>query len=138
MALDVETLAVVNLSVQVSLIIVVFIAAFMARKSDFKKHCTIMRVLLPLQIISIAGVMLPSMLGYLENEQPGIFFNIEMLIHHTLGLAVVALWVYVNLALRGVIKMWGRLVLAMRLAFALWVLTFLIGLHLYLLIWVWP
>ncbi len=136
MALDVETLAVVNLSVQVSLIIVVFIAAFMARKSDFKKHCTIMRVLLPLQIISIAGVMLPSLLGYLENEQPGIFFNIEVLIHHTLGLVVVALWVYVNLALRGVIKMWGRLVVAMRLAFALWVLTFLIGLHLYLVIWV--
>ena len=138
MALDVETLAVVNLSVQVSLIIVVFIAAFMARKSDFKKHCTIMRVLLPLQIISIAGVMLPSMLGYIKNEQPGIFFNIEMLIHHAFGLAVVALWVYVNLALRGVMKMWGRLVVAMRLAFALWVLTFLIGLHLYLLIWVWP
>ena len=136
MALDVETLAVVNLSVQVSLIIVVFIAAIMARKSDFKKHCTIMRVLLPLQIISIAGVMLPSLLGYLENEQPGIFFNIEVLIHHTLGLVVVALWVYVNLALRGVIKMWGRLVVAMRLAFALWVLTFLIGLHLYLVIWV--
>ncbi len=136
MALDVETLAVANLSVQVSLIIVVFIAAFMARKSDFKRHCTIMRVLLPLQIISIAGVMLPSLLGYLENEQPGIFFNIEMLIHHTLGLAVVALWVYVNLVLTGVMMMWGRLVVAMRLAFALWVLTFLIGLHLYLVIWV--
>ncbi len=136
MALDIKTLVVVNLSVQVSLMIVVFIAAFMARKSDFKKHCTIMRVLLPLQIISIAVVMLPSLLGYLENEQPGIFFNIEMLIHHTLGLAVVALWVYVNLVLRGVMKMWGRLVVAMRLAFASWVLTFLIGLHLYLVIWV--
>ena len=136
MDLDIKTLVVVNLSVQVSLMIAVFIAAFMARKSDFKKHCTIMRVLLPLQIISIAGVMLPSMLGYLENEQPGTFFNIEVLIHHTLGLAVVALWVYVNLALRGVMKMWGRLVVAMRLAFALWALTFLIGLHLYLVIWV--
>lgn len=136
MDLDIKTLAVANLSVQVSLIIVVFIAAFMARKSAFKKHCTIMRVLLPLQIISIVGVMLPSMLGYLENERPAVLFNIEMLIHHTLGLAVVALWVYVNLALRGVIKTWGRMVIAMRLAFALWVLTFLIGLHLYLVIWI--
>lgn len=135
MVLDIKTLAVANLSVQVALIIVVFIAAFIARKSDFKKHCTIMRVLLPLQIISIVGVMLPSMLGYLENEQPAILFNIEVLIHHTLGLAVVALWVYVNLALRGVIKTWGRMVIAMRMAFTLWVLTFLIGLHLYLVIW---
>ena len=125
MASDIKTLAAANPSVQVLLITVVFIAAFMARKSGFEKHCTIMRVLLPPQIISIAGAMLPLMPGYLENEQSGILFNTEMLIHHTFGLAVVALWVYVNLALRGVIKMWGRLVIAMRLAFALWVLTFL-------------
>ncbi len=137
MALDVKTLAGANLTVQLLLIMTVFVAAYLAkRRRAFGKHCTIMRVAVPLQVIAIAGVMLPSMLGYIKNEQPGALFSIEMLIHHTLGVVVVALWVYINLVFVGVIKMRHRLVVAMRLAFASWVLTLLMGLHLYVLIWI--
>ncbi|MFQ5924952.1 MAG: hypothetical protein ACE5IE_03045 [Dehalococcoidia bacterium] len=136
MPLEMKTLAVANLTVQLLLIMTVFAAAYLAkRRRAFGKHCTIMRVAVPLQIIVIAGVMLPSMLGYIKNEQAGALFSIEMLIHHSLGLVVVALWVYINLVFVGVIKMRGRPVVAMRVAFASWVLTLFLGLHLYVLIW---
>ena len=75
------------------------------------------------------------MLGYIKNEQPGALFSAEMLIHHTLGLVVIVLWVYINLVFAGVIKRRRRLVLAMRLAFASWVLAFFMGVHMYALIW---
>jgi putative membrane protein len=80
--------------------------------------------------------MLPSMLGYIENEQPDTLLNIEILAHHGIGVAVVLLWIYVNLVFMEVIKMRSRLVMAMRLALVLWALAFIMGLHLYALIWI--
>lgn len=134
MAFDVKTLVAVNLAVQLLLIIAVFIAAYLAKKRRaFGKHCTIMRVIVPIQIIAIASVMLPSMLGYIGSQPLGTLFNIEILIHHGLGLAVVALWIYINLVFMGVLRIRGRHVVAMRLAFTFWVLSFLMGLHIYVL-----
>jgi putative membrane protein len=72
-------------------------AVFLAKKRNLGKHCIVMRVSVLLQIIAIAVVMLPSMLGYIENVQRDIFFNIEMLVHHTLGLIVIAIWIFINL-----------------------------------------
>jgi hypothetical protein len=95
-----------------------------------------MMVAVPVQIIAIAGIMLPSMLGYVRYGQPSDFFNIEIWIHHILGLAVIALWIYINLVFRRIIKIRSRLVIPMRLAFALWVIVLVMGLHLYVLIWV--
>lgn len=137
MAFNVETLAVANLIAQLLLIIAVFVAVYLAkRRRALSKHCIIMRVAVPLQIITIAGVMLPSMLGYIKNESLGALFSTEILIHHTLGLVVVALWVYINLVFVGIMnKGRRRIVVAMRLAFISWVLTFLLGLHMYVLIW---
>jgi putative membrane protein len=136
MAFDVRLLAFINLAVQLLLIITISIAAYLAKKKQLKTHCTIMRVAVPIQITAILGVMLPSMLGYIENEQPDTLLNIEILAHHGLGIVVVLLWIYVNLVYMGVMKMWGRPVMAMRLALVLWVLTFVMGLHLYALIWI--
>ena len=137
MVLDVKTLAVANLIAQLLLILAVFVAAYwVIRRRALGKHCIIMMVSVPLQIITIAGVMLPSMLGYIKNEPLGALFSTETLIHHTLGLVVVALWVYINLVFAGAInKGRRRIVVAMRLAFISWVLTFLLGLHMYVLIW---
>src|SRR3990170_2354385 len=95
MAIDVKTLALANLAVQILLVIMVSRAAYLAKKRKLGRHCTFMRVLVPVQIIAIAAVMLPSMLGYIENPPP---FYTEMLIHHTLGLSVIALWLYINLS----------------------------------------
>lgn len=136
MALDVRILAITNLTVQLLLIIIVSAAAYLAKKRQLKKHCTIMMVAVPVQIVAIAGVMLPSMLGYVRYGQLGSSFNIEIWTHHVLGLAVIALWIYINLVFRGLIKIPGRLVIHMRLAFVLWLLVLFMGLHLYAVIWV--
>lgn len=136
MVFDVKTQAMVNLTIQVLLIMTVSGAVFLAKKRNLGKHCVVMRVAVLLQIIAIAGIMLPSMLGYIENEYRDIFFNIEMLVHHTLGLVVIAIWVYINLVFAGVMRIRGRLVAAMRFALISWILAFIIGLHMYLLIWI--
>ncbi|MFC1941839.1 hypothetical protein ACFLWU_01315 [Chloroflexota bacterium] len=136
MGLDVKILVIINLAVQIVLIITVCVAAFLAKKRQLKNHCTIMMVAVPVQILAIAGVMLPSMLGYVRYGQPGSSLNIEIWIHHILGLAVIALWIYMNLVFRGVFKRRVRLIIPMRLAFVLWLLVLVTGLHLYLLIWI--
>ena len=135
MVIDIKTQAIVNLTIQVLLIMTVSGAVFLVKKRNLGKHCVVMRVAVLLQIIAIAGVMLPSMLGYIENEQRSIFFNMEMLVHHTLGLIVIAIWIYINLVFAGVMRIRVRLETAMRLALASWILTLIIGLHMYLLIW---
>lgn len=135
MVFDIKTQAMINLTIQVLLIIMVSGAVFLVKKRNLRKHCVVMRVAVLLQIIAIASVMLPSMLGYIENEQRGIFFNIEMLVHHTLGLIVIAIWIYINLVFAGVMRIRIRLETAMRLALASWILAIIIGLHMYFLIW---
>jgi putative membrane protein len=135
MFFDIKTQAIVNLTIQVLLIMTVSGAVFLVKKRNLGKHCVVMRVAVLLQIIAIAGVMLPSMLGYIENEQRGIFFNIEMFVHHTLGLIVIAIWIYINLVFAGVMRIRVRLETAMRLALASWILALIIGLYMYFLIW---
>ena len=135
MVFDVKTQAMINLAIQVLLIMSVSGAVFLVKKRNLGKHCVVMRVAVLLQIIAIAGVMLPSMLGYIENEQRSIFFNMEMLVHHTLGLTVIAIWIYINLVFAGVMRIRVRLETAMRLALASWILALIIGLHMYFLIW---
>jgi hypothetical protein len=136
MGLDVRILQIANLSVQVLLIIAVLTAAYrVIRKRDFRNHCRILRLAVALQIIAIALVMLPSMVGYIEHLERGSLFNIELLIHHSLGLVVIVTWIYINLAFSGIIKIWGRLAIAMRFAFITWVATLLLGLHILWIIW---
>jgi putative membrane protein len=136
MVFDVKTQVIVNLTIQVLLIMTISGAVYLVKKRNLGKHCAVMRISLLVQMIAIAGVMLPSMLGYIEHEQRGAFFNIEMLAHHALGLAVIVIGIYINLAFAGVMRIWGRLVSAMRLVLALWILALIIGLHMYLIIWI--
>ena len=86
-----------NLAVQILLIITVFGAVYLARRKKLTKHCTVIRVAVPIQIVAILVVMLPSMLGFIENMLSLPFFYPVVLIHHSLGLVVVGLWVYINL-----------------------------------------
>jgi uncharacterized membrane protein YozB (DUF420 family) len=136
MVIDVKTLAMANLAVQVLLIIIVSAAAYLAKKRELGKHCMTMRVAVPIQIIAVISVMLPSLLGYLEHGTPGMFFEGEILTHHTLGLAVIALWIYINLVFLGKAKIGVKLATVMRLTFTLWMLALLLGLYLYIQIWV--
>ncbi len=95
-----------------------------------------MRVAVPLLIISAVVVMLPSMLGYSGDGVTLTWFIAEMYIHHTLGLAVIGLWVFANLAQTGRIRLQSRLLPHMRAAAIIWVITFIMGVHIYLVIWV--
>ena len=133
-----KTLIAVNLIVQLSLLVALLIATYLARKGRFTKHCTIIRIAIPVQLLAIFIVMLPEMLGYVNTLSRTAFISIEMWVHHLLGLAVVAIWVYVNLVMMGKIKIKGRLRNIMRLAFSLWLLALISGIHIYVSIWGWP
>lgn len=133
-----KVLIATNLILQLTLFATLLIAAFLARKGRFKKHCTIMRIAIPVQLLAIFIVMLPEMLGYVKTLSPTAFISIEMWVHHLLGLVVVAIWVYVNLVMMGKIKIKGRLLNIMRLALGLWLLALVSGIHIYVSIWGWP
>src|SRR5574341_1916139 len=126
---DVRTLALANLVIQILLIIMASGAVYHAKKKNLGTHCTVVRVAVLVQIIAIAGVMLPSMLGYLKLEKLESSLYTEILAHHTLGLAVIGMWVYINLDFMDKIKRRIKLVTAMRLALLLWILAFILGLH---------
>ncbi len=136
MPFNIKTLAMINLTVQLLLLITLCIAAYLAKKKKLNMNCEVMRTAVPVQIIAIAAIMLPSFLGYLEHGTPSYFFRTETLIHHTIGLAVVILWIYINLLFMGKLKTRLRLISFMRLAFILWMLALLLGLHMYAQIYV--
>jgi len=132
MVFNVKNLALINLSVQIFLILLLNYAAFLAKKKDLRKHCTIIRIASGIQIAAIVAVMWESMLGYLENDAEGILFNMELLIHHSMGILVILLWIYINLVFSRIIRSRGNLRNIMKLAYIAWTFTFILGLHIYI------
>ncbi len=119
----------INLTVQLLLIILLSYASFVVRKKDLRKHCSINRIAVIIQIAAILFFMLPSMLGFVKN---GILSDLEILFHHTLGILLIGLWIYINLVYSGIIKGPDNFKLFMRSAYILWTLAFIIGLHIYI------
>jgi uncharacterized membrane protein YozB (DUF420 family) len=132
MAFDIKNLAMINLTIQIFLVIFLSYAAFLAKKKDLQKHCKIIRIAVLLQLAAIGAIMLPSLLGYVENGAPGVLFNTEMVFHHTLGILVIGLWIYINLVYAKIIRWPGNFRSIMRSAYVLWILSFIIGLHLFI------
>lgn len=127
----------INLVLQCMLLITVLVAGYLARfRRKLKVHCFILRIAVPAQIVSIFAIMLPAMLGYIQRGNRPVLFNTAMVIHHTLGLVVIALWVYINLVFQGIIKGVGKLSIPMRFAFFTWITVLLLGIYLYLVTWV--
>ena len=131
MSIDVRLLAELDLIVQLILGVVLLVAFRLALARDFKKHCALMRFAVPVQILAILGVMLPSMYGYSHNSSTDPLLDFEILIHHTLGLMVVALWIYINLIFMNILKPKVRLKIMMRLALGCWAASMVLGLYLY-------
>ena len=132
-----KTIIIINLILQCALFVTLLTAGYFARfRHKLKIHCLVMRIAIPVQIASIAAIMLPAMLGYIQRGNRTPIFNIAMLIHHILGLVVVALWVYINLVFQGIFKGREKLVIPMRLAFFLWIIVLLLGVYLYVVTWV--
>jgi putative membrane protein len=132
MVFNIKTLAIINLSFQLLLILLLNYATFLAKKKDLRKHCTIIRIAVVIQIAAIITVMWESMLGYLGNNATDILFNMELLIHHSLGIFLILLWVYINLVYARYIRSRGNLRNSMKLAYIVWTLTFILGLHIYI------
>lgn len=136
MVFDVKTLALANLGIQIFLIAFVFQAVYFVKKGNPVKHCAMVRIAVPLQVLAIIAVMLPSLLGYIEFKPLGALFNAELLIHHTLGLLVIVLWIYINLVFSNIIRMPRNFRAFMRAAFGLWLLALVLGLHIYIRLYV--
>ncbi|HYC20415.1 MAG TPA: hypothetical protein VEF35_07370 [Candidatus Bathyarchaeia archaeon] len=131
MAIDIRILATANLVVQLALIGVVFGAVYLARRGRVVQHCNIVRGAVIVQIIAIFAIMLPSLLGYVESVPPIPFLYHELLIHHILGLVLIAIFIYVNLEVARVIRPVVKRKNAMRTALAMWLVTIALGISIY-------
>jgi hypothetical protein len=128
-------LALINLLLQVLLIAGVLGGAFLGRRRHFRHHCLTIRVLVAVQILAIALIMAPSLAGYLKNWSGFSWFTAEIIIHHVLGLVVLALWIYINLAYLGIVKRPQRFRRYMWAALAVWLVSLALGIQLYVRIW---
>ncbi|MBI2859554.1 MAG: hypothetical protein HYX90_10790 [Chloroflexi bacterium] len=135
--LDPETAAQINLGLQIALTATVLGAVYAVRfRYKVNAHCAILRVSVAIQLVVIAAFMWQSLVGYVRLGGLGPFLTAETLVHHSLGLGVIVIWAWANLVMLGVLKHQGRLVLPMRIAFAMWMLSLALGVHVYLRIWV--
>jgi hypothetical protein len=130
-----RNVALFNLAVQVILIAGVFAGAFVARRRKFGRHCLIMRVLMGAQILLIGIIMAPQLARYTSNWSGFSMFTVELLVHHALGVVALALWVYVNLAITGVVRAPRRYIWFMRSALVSWVASLGLGTYLFWYIW---
>ena len=129
---NIRLLITINFATQMGLLATVIVATVLARrKKQFQKHCTIMRVAVPVQIATIVGIMAPAISIDLQAVGSVVPFGVEVLAHHVLGLIVVGLFIYINLVYRGTLKPRFQLVKAMRLALASWLVTLGLGMHLF-------
>ena len=136
MSFDVKTIAEINLGVQLLLTLALIGAVYLAKNKKLGSHCKVMRIAVPVQILAILAIMLPSMNGYLVHGTPGPIFRAEMLAHHSIGLAIVVLWVYINLIFLKYLRPRFKIRTAMRLALALWALSLVMGFHMFVSIYV--
>ncbi len=131
LAIDIRTLAVINITVQLVLLAFVFGAVYLARRGRVVRHCAIQRGTLLAQLIAILSFMLPTLLGFIQNVPSLPLFYPELLVHHSFGLIVVGMWVYINLDVSRRIKQLIKRKTAMRIVLGVWLVTIALGLHIY-------
>jgi uncharacterized membrane protein YozB (DUF420 family) len=132
MPLDYQTFVASNLILQLILAGALAFAVILAKKKDFQKHCLVLRLAVTAQILAVLMLMYPAMGPILEPGRPNGLFQAEVLLHHGLGLAVVMLWIYINLVYLGRLKARLALRRAMQAAAGLWVASLILGFHIYL------
>jgi len=135
MTIDIRILATTNLVVQLALFGFVFGAVYLARRGRVVQHCTVVRGAVIVQIIAILAIMLPSLLGYVESVPPIPFLYPELLIHHILGLVLIAIFIYVNLEVTHVIRPVVKRKNAMRTALGVWLVTLALGISIYFIVY---
>jgi|GEM_PF-797196 len=131
MALDIRTLVALNITVQIILALALAGSIYLAKKKSLKRHCAVMRITVPVQILAILGIMLPAMSGSLNQPAGSAVLVWEVLIHHALGLGVVVFWIYINLVFLRYIKPFLRIRPTMQMAAAFWIISLILGVHIY-------
>jgi putative membrane protein len=121
----------INFAIQTALMLGLGYSYYLSSRKKMKLHCLVLRVLTGVLFFSILVVMTPVLLN-IEPENLLDIRVIETMLHHTLGLVVLIIFVFVNLVSTGVIKYRRRLRDSMRVATYCWVATYVIGLHMYL------
>jgi len=139
MLINARFLAGANMVIQALLTAALVYGAYLAwrkrKKKDYKRHCKVINVVLLLQVLAVLGLMLPTMTVFADTRPYGNGFNLEMWLHHSMGIAALILWGYIYLVSRRVMKARIRIVWHMRAAFVLWMTALPMGAHMYLRIW---
>jgi hypothetical protein len=129
---DYQTLVASNLILQLILSIALAFAIFLAKKKSFQRHCLVLWLAVLAQILAIVVLMSPALGQILEPGRPNGLFQAEVLVHHGLGLAVVLLWIYINLVYLGRLRARIAQKSAMQAAAGFWVASLIFGFHIYL------
>jgi len=124
--------ALVNLIIQIVVGIVGFAAVVVARKRKVRRHCLLMRASVAVLIVTTVVSMTSPFVDFVRETPPLALFYPEMVVHHTLGLALIVLFIYINLSYTGVIKATRGFKAAMWSAASSWLATLVLGIHLYL------
>jgi hypothetical protein len=130
-----KNVATFNLVVQAVLIAGVFVGAWLGWRHKFGRHCLVMRVLMGTQILLIGLIMAPQLARYLRHWSGFSTFTVELIVHHVFGLVALALWIYINLAMTGVVRAPRRYTWFMRSALASWVISLGLGGYLFWYLW---
>ena len=131
MLLEHETAVSLNLILQLALSVALIYALLLARKREFKSHCLALRLAFAAQILAILLLMSPAMGTVLEPERPPSFLVAEILLHHALGLAVIPLFIYINLVYKRRLSPRFSMRSAMQAAAGMWATSLFMGFHIY-------
>ncbi len=133
--MDPQLVALANFIIQVVLMgVVAFSSYWSFRRKKLKFHCKLMRYTVGVLIVTIAVTMVPQLIGFIGVMGVKFsWFYAETLLHHTLGLAIIGIFVYSNLVMLRIIKTKRRQRTIMRVVTGLWAAVFIMGVHMYVL-----
>ena len=131
MSIEYETQVSLNLILQLALSVALIYAHQLAKRREFKGHCLMLRMAFAAQILAILLLMFPAMGIVLEPGRPVSFLVAEILLHHSLGLAVIPLFIYINLVYERRLALRFSMRSAMQAAAGIWVASLLMGFHIY-------
>ncbi len=120
-----------HIGLQFFILLLLAVSSYLAHFKKMKNHCGLMRAALLLQFLSIVFVMFPSF-SVLSGMPISDQFRLELWVHHTAGLLVVLLVIYINLAVKGSVRFLGKPYRLMKPVVLLWFLVLLGGLHIYM------
>ncbi|MBN2110691.1 MAG: hypothetical protein JW705_06345 [Methanosarcinaceae archaeon] len=100
-----------------------------------EKHCRTISLAVSLQLISVLIFMSSAMSSFPGSDLSSTSLSLLMWLHHLAGIAVFLLAIYIRLALSGKMTFLGDPYRWMKVTLAIWILTFVGGVLIYLELW---